>query len=477
MHARMVGLVSAMGLLCSMGGAQEVKYEHLLRPKNAVYFRVPIGLCEDYPEETTTIEIIRKDMELLKRCGVRLLRISFGWDAIEAEKDRYDWLFWDDFVRIAVEEHGITLIPYICYTPKWNAPRNDTLNFWKKPPLDYDEFGEFVSTLVGRYKGWIRSWELWNEPDIHAYWDGTVKEYAELVKVGSTAVRTADPSALVVLGGIAGNTDFLLSLFRDFGVSPYVDVVNIHNYFETWNSSPLEAITDYVATVSDIISVYGANQSIWVAEVGYSTYRQDGYVSYHYSTHFDYEHTPPYQAVHLFRTLTLLLASQKVAAVAWYEIKDLPTEEAVIGDVNNRHLGVAYVDHEPKPAEAALSFFVKLFAEPHRCIDREVTITRPLASDSEVHAFLMESGRVVIVAWLKTHVLGRRIRESSGDAKDTRRESISLEIPYQLRGQAIRYDELGRAGQLRGLKQRGRHTVLQGVELRGWEIFIAELRK
>ncbi len=74
------------------------------------------------------METIRKDFELLKSCGIDLLRVSFGWDAIENEKDKYDWLFWDDFVKIAVEEYGITLVPYICYMPRWNSTGVSTIH-------------------------------------------------------------------------------------------------------------------------------------------------------------------------------------------------------------------------------------------------------------------------------------------------------------------------------------------------------------
>src|SRR5450759_3346341 len=123
MKSRTLSVVALLMLLTCFGNAQEKKlmYDQLRRPQGPVYYHIPIGLFEDYPEETTTLEIIRNDMELLKRSNVKLLRISFGWDAIEAQKDKYDWLFWDDFVKIAVEEYGITLIPYICYTPSWNS--------------------------------------------------------------------------------------------------------------------------------------------------------------------------------------------------------------------------------------------------------------------------------------------------------------------------------------------------------------------
>lgn len=78
-----------------------------------------LGLCEDYPEETRSLSGARADLEVARASGARVLRIAFGGDAIEGARGRYDWSFWDDFVRLAVDDYGITLIPYVCYTPRW----------------------------------------------------------------------------------------------------------------------------------------------------------------------------------------------------------------------------------------------------------------------------------------------------------------------------------------------------------------------
>lgn len=450
-------------------------YKQLLKSPGVEYYHVPIGLCEDYPEETTTIEIIRNDFELLKRSGINLLRISFGWDAIEVAKDQYDWLFWDDFVKMAVDEYKITLIPYICYTPMWNST-GDSVNYWNHTPRDYEEFGQFVEDLVKRYKNRIKSWELWNEPDIDAFWSGSVEEYARLLKIGAQAVRRADPDAIVVLGGLAHNTDFTLALFKDLDVSRYVNVVNIHNYFETWSPSPLESIVDYANTIHDIVEKYGDNQSIWMAEVGYSSYRRNAHVSDSYRAYYDYEHTPEFQAVQLCRTLTLLLSTEKLAAIAWYEIKDLPKTEEVIGDVNNRHLGVAKYNHEPKPAETALAFFNRLFSDNYKSIDDQVKVNRKLKSHSVIHCFQTEGGDVIAVGWLKTNFAGRK-PDTSGHVQDTRLEKVGLEIPVVLSGTATLYDELGNASEFKNMTVAAGKTVLNDIELAGGKIAIIRITK
>ena len=118
--------ISILLAACTSDGQSSIQeklmYDKLLTKNNSEFYHMPLGLCEDWPEETTTREIYINDFKLLQRSGIKYLRISFGWDAIEYEKDKYDWLFWDDFVKTGVEEYGITMVPYICYTPAWNSP-------------------------------------------------------------------------------------------------------------------------------------------------------------------------------------------------------------------------------------------------------------------------------------------------------------------------------------------------------------------
>ncbi len=470
-------IVIGLLLIAAISLAQPKRtiYDQLRKPEAALYYHVPIALCEDYPEETTTPELIHNDMEMLKRTGINVLRISFGWDGIEGTQGKYDWLFWDDYVKMAVDEYGITLIPYICYTPRWNST-GDSTNYWNHVPVDYDAFGKFVFALVSRYKGRIKSWELWNEPDIKEYWSGDASDLAKLTKIGAEAVRKADPTAIVVLAGLAGHTEFMRTLFRDLNISPYVDIVNCHSYYETWNGDPLETVIPYVNTLSDIINQYGNKQSLWMAEVGYSTFRRpDGYVSNSYWSTYDYEHTPRYQAVAMWRTLTLLLSTEKMAAIAWYEIKDLPAGENVIGDVNNRNLGVDYVGWKPKPAEHSLSFFNKFFGQKLRCTDKETTILRTIGSDSEIHTFEMEDGSAVAVAWLKTCVKGRITEQKPGNLKDTRSESIELTLPVKGGKTATLYDEQGNEQPMKGVSFLNGRAIVRGLKLNGGEIAILNI--
>src|SRR5690606_3031252 len=141
--------------------------------------------------------------------GARFFRFGIGWDGIETAPGRYEWGDWDELVRLA-PDYGVTLLPYVCYTPEWAAAAPDPDRSWRSPPKELAAFGRFMAVIAARYRGKIASWELWNEPDIEHYWLGTAAQFAEMIAEGARQVRRADPAATVVLGGMAqGRGPFL----------------------------------------------------------------------------------------------------------------------------------------------------------------------------------------------------------------------------------------------------------------------------
>ncbi|HEY3593959.1 MAG TPA: beta-galactosidase [Polyangiaceae bacterium] len=409
---------------------------------------VPIGLCEDYPEESRSLDTVRRDMQVLHAAGVTALRLSIGWDGLEPTKDHYDWAFWDAFVDIAVRENGIRLLPYVAYTPRWNATGGPD-DYWKSRPIDLGQFAEVMGLLAARYRDTIGSWELWNEPDNHDFWLGGVDGYERLVEAGAAGVRRANPTAHVVAGGIAGHPQFLEELL-DSPAGRLVDTVNVHAYFETWNPEPLEHLPDYVGLFRDAVNRHGGGQALWMAEVGYSDYRSPSPAPY--------EHTPTFQAVVLVRTLALVLALREIALIAWYEVKDPPTSDTMIGDDNNRHLGVTFSDYRPKPALRALRFMSDLFAAGFEAME---------ATDESVNAifsraFRLRDGRAVLIAWLPT--------------RPTSKARVRFSLPVETSGLAGIYSATGDfIGSLPIENARGRSSI-DGLELESSDVAVVIVR-
>lgn len=388
---------------------------------------VRIALCEDYPPEARNSQVVERDLAEMDRLGVHMLRVALAWDDIESQPGEYDWRFSDLLFDLAARHH-VRLIPYVCYTPRWAAAEAGK-DFWRGPPRDEKAFGRFMSAAAARYRGRTGSWELWNEPDNADYWLGTVAQYARLVNEGAAAVRAADPAAKIVLGGISWNEAFLAAVLREPGVASSIDVVNLHSYDETWLPEPMEDLPDHIRRVHDLIARYGHRQEIWLAEAGYSDFRgRDGDISASYRARFAYEHTTTYQADALVRMVTLAASSGDVRLIAWYRINDLPQNQDVIGDVNNRHLGILDVSGREKPLATALRLISDVFGSGATACDDRAIACRKLNSAMEIHCFAQKNGDLWLVAWIRNDVPGARIAGETGAAEDRRSEEVEISL-------------------------------------------------
>lgn len=436
------------------------------------FYRQAVALCDDYPEESRKEAKVRRDFEALRGTGTSLLRFGIAWESIEREPGKYNWTFWDKLVGIAGQYH-ITLLPYVCYTPEWLAEKRD--HFWRQPPRDIRQFGEFVYAIVSRYRGKVGAWELWNEPDNPEFWEGTTAQFADMIREGAQAVRRADPEAVIVLGGMAGTypTPFFQELKQKYQIENSVDVINIHGYQETWNNDRLERYPDQITAMAQAIQQPGASPDLWLAEFGYSDYRfrPDAVSQGDVAVYFDYEHTAAYQAIALFRAHILALAAGKLSLTAWYRINDLKPSQNVIGDDNNKFLGILDVDGKPKPAYNALKFYNRLFDQPVRCIDNQVEVQKPAESQSVAHCFEKKNGNMVVTAWLRSP-RPNEVSDRSGMSKDERRETLRLRFLKHRLARVTVYRENGErvASTIRLTEH-----ALEAVSLAGGGIFIAEI--
>jgi xylan 1,4-beta-xylosidase len=105
------------------------------------------------------------------------------------------------------------------------------------PPMDYLEWAGLIRRLVahwvGRYGlGEVRRWyfEVWNEPNLRAFWAGTQEQYLELYRHTVAAIKGVDAGLRV--GGPATAANAWVSEFLDFcdksGLS--ADFVSTHHY-------------------------------------------------------------------------------------------------------------------------------------------------------------------------------------------------------------------------------------------------------
>lgn len=444
-----------------------------LQQDNQGFYYLPAGLCDDYPEESSDVNKIKKDLETLKAVGAKYLRFAFGWDSIEEEPGNYNWGFWDKLVELA-PQYGVTLIPYVCYTPQ-ALGNTDSNDYWREPPKDLKSFGKFMSVIAKRYKGKIKSWELWNEPDNQSYWLGTPDQFAKMMIEGAKQVRAADPNAVVVLGGMAkARSPFYDEMMNKYKLGQYFDVINQHAYHETWDFEPVEESVERIDYVDELIPKGVNGPDMWLAEFGYSNYRYSPTQASAWGIDiiYKYEHTAEYQGTMLLKNHILALASEKLSLMAWYRVNDLKPAQGVIGDDNNKFLGILDVNGKPKPAYHALKFYNQMFNQPTRLI-KKLKVEAPAKSQSRVYAFEKKNGNIVVTGWLRTSKKSE-VKDKSGMATDTRTENVSITLPTKDFSKITVYNS-------KGAKVKASTTITNGVlnnvTLTGENIFVAEISK
>ncbi len=155
---------------------------------NGFYFQPEI-VGEDYP--TATRAQVANDIALARRAGARALRFGVSWVDSEPRPGEYDWSKLDIIIN-TVYQHGMPVLPYLCYVPRWASSAPQQENYWAFPPRNPEWFARFAAAAAARYKGKVLAWGLWNEPD-NVYWKGSPHELGELIWAAAAAIRRADP--------------------------------------------------------------------------------------------------------------------------------------------------------------------------------------------------------------------------------------------------------------------------------------------
>lgn len=148
-----------------------------------------------------------------------------------------------------------------------------------------NRWARFVYLAVNRYKPdgvlarqhhWpegvgVRHWEMWNEPDLTSFWDGSLGDYARLLKVGYLATKHADAQAQVLFGGLANFAwpsfyGEVLSIYDDDALAranhAFHDILATHNYSYSWRS------WQYVFNAGNTMRAHGLQKPIWLNESG-----------------------------------------------------------------------------------------------------------------------------------------------------------------------------------------------------------------
>jgi hypothetical protein len=203
-------------------------------------------------------------LDLLRESGVELVRINgVRWQDVEPEHGVRDWDVLDDLDNTLayLGEKNIPVILIVRGAPLFAQK----VSGYYCGPIAEDAipaFVDFLEELVQRYSQppyHVKYWELGNEPDVEVGLTGTDSpygclgdasqpdyggaDYAKLLKQAYPAIRSIDPEAKVLIGGLLLDCDptnppkdktcqpakYLEGILANGG-GDYFDIVSYHGY-------------------------------------------------------------------------------------------------------------------------------------------------------------------------------------------------------------------------------------------------------
>ncbi|HEX4730949.1 MAG TPA: hypothetical protein VH299_06745 [Solirubrobacterales bacterium] len=264
---------------------------------------------------STTMLSEEEEAAEAQQIGIGTVRANVEWglvapsgpceSAVEADWSHYDLIF-----RRAAEHHLQVLVDL-----NGNLGSCGDANAFPSPGTgNFTEYTSgFVPAVVARYgvggAFWsenpslpydpVRTWEVWNEPNLPANNAGDVIDppsYAQFLIATSNAIRAVDPTATVLLGGVAfdgapsgslqsigGYLDDIYEHPSGYSVEEFEDAfagVGIHPYavsgsgptFEFGGPAVSEArVGEARAALDSLGEGSYAEKSLWVTEIGWPT--------------------------------------------------------------------------------------------------------------------------------------------------------------------------------------------------------------
>ena len=242
-------------------------------------------------------EVASRDLQAIQEMGFGWVKQDFAWREIEgAAKGVFDWSK-TDWIVYTCNQDGLDILARIDRQPHW-ARADDVEN---GPPDNYEDLADFLYAVASRYKGRIRAYQIWNEPNLAREWGERPPDpgaYARLLRVAYAAIKRADPNAMVISAGLTPTGTwsdqampddvYLDNLYRAMGGNSdgYFDVLGAHGagFKAPPEMSPEEvaARPEYgghrifcfrrVEDLRDIMVRYGdANKQVALLEFGWTS--------------------------------------------------------------------------------------------------------------------------------------------------------------------------------------------------------------
>jgi hypothetical protein len=298
---------------------------------------------------------------LQAKAGAGVVRITFNWAAIETSPGVYDFSRYDIWMRSAAS-HRMRVLPILFGTPAFHGRQSPTGSY---PPSDLDAYARFAAAAVRRYgpngsffkanpgvpKVSIRSWQIWNEPNLRVYWlpRPNAREYVKMLRAAYGAIKAVDRRAEVVTAGIPASllsdairfNRFIRGMYKAKG-GRYFDTLAPNAYGKT--------AQDVIRNMGDLRRLMNRSGDrrgkIWITEVGWGT----GGPRHRFNIG---ERGQAAQIPKLLRGLYQARRGLRLRGVVYFGWQDLPPYPPNFKDMWGLHTGLFKLNARPKPAYGA----------------------------------------------------------------------------------------------------------------------------
>jgi Beta-galactosidase len=200
----------------------------------------------------------------------RLWDANVTWKDLEPQKGVWDFSRLDALVAMG-EAHKVDMILPLALTPQWASRRPNEASSYTPgaaaPPVNVDDWIDYVKTVTARYKGRIAYYEMWNEVNVPGTWTGTAAEIVSLQQAAYAAIKSVDPDAKLISANVASSSGLpMLKQLLDLGYANSADIIGYHFYV---SSDPPEAIATLFSQVYLQLNQHGVNKPVWNTETGW----------------------------------------------------------------------------------------------------------------------------------------------------------------------------------------------------------------
>lgn len=190
-----------------------------------------------------------------KLTGTPIIRERYSFRRTAMEPGKYRWFEYETNADLLKARNIDVLAMYADAPPRVRGKLQNL-------PADLLETYIYNRDAVRHFKGRVRFWEFWNEPDL-SYIRAGAWDYAAAAKAAYLGIRAGDKDAKTVLAGIAWTPLLPYNqLVMDNGLADYFDIFNVHTY------RPLCEYGDMMDNVFAFLKKNQINTPVWFTETG-----------------------------------------------------------------------------------------------------------------------------------------------------------------------------------------------------------------